>query len=358
MAKTIANVLTGVATLSIREPNDAIAEWSTTQQYAGSWSVRLYKGGSGNDGSTHLQMVPPTGITLAAWQTAIDLDAGWYSFYHWLQAITANWIQMEFRFEDPDSDGWVEVTAVPLQGVLGTGAWLQFPLLTTTPGGYGGVGETGTSFFNWGPLTQLTGMEAAVNGEGAVTSASNWILERVRFELWEAAPERTCYVDSIVINNVAYTVEPGGTAPAMSLSSPYTEVGYTEDGVTFAYTGDTADIEVEEETLPIGRVLTKETVEVTCNMAESSLVNLANAIGGSVRSGNIITIGDGVLKTLNLKIEGIDPAGFLRAYQIPKATATGAVASSYRKGTKTVIPVTFQALKSATGSITIVDNAT
>ncbi len=351
-----ANVLVGVATLSIREPNDAIAEWSTVQQQAGVQSVRLHKGGSGAAGSTHFQMVPPTGITLAAW--TVGIAAGQYSFYHYLQALNANWVQMEFRFEDPNSDAWVELTWAGLQSSLGTAAWVQQVLLDADTGGYGGIGETGASFFNWGPLTAMSGMEAAINGEGVVDTASDWILERVRLELWEAEPERTCFVDTLVVANVAYTIEPGGTAPAMSLSSPFTEIGYTEDGVTLTYTADEADIEVEEETIPIDRVITKETVEVTCNLAENTLANINNAMAGAVLVGNLLTLGSGVNKTLNLKIEGVTPAGFLRAIQIQKCTATGAVGQSYRKGEKIIIPVTFQALKS-TGvpAVTIVDNA-
>ncbi len=359
MAKTIANVLTGVAKLFIREPNDARAEWSTVQKQAGTQSVKLSKAGSGNAGSTHFQMTPPAGITLAAWQVAIDLDAGWYNFYHWLQAIRANWVQMEFRFEDPNSDAWVEITAMPLQAALGVAAWVQQNLITTDEGGYGGVGETGASFFNFGPLTQLTGMEAAINGEGDVTNASDWILERVRLELWEPEPERACYVDTITVHNVAYTIEPGGTAPAMSLSSPFVEVGYTEDGVNIIYTADVADIEVEEETVTIDRVITKETVEVSCNMAESTLNNLKNAMAGAALSGSILTIGAGVMKTMNLKIEGITPDGFLAAIMMPKVTALGAVAQSYKKGEKTMIPITLQALKpQGEPAVTMVYNET
>ncbi len=356
MAKTIANVLTGVAELAVRQPLDALAEWSTLQQFAGVESVKLYKGGSGNAGSTHFQMVPPTGITLANWTTGIA--AGQYSFYHYLQAIRANWVQMEFRFEDPNSDAWVEITWMGLQNALGTAAWVQQILLDADEGGYGGIGELGASFFNFGPLTAMSGMAAAIDGEGVVTDSSDWILERVRLELWEAAPERTCYVDSIVINNVAYTIEPGGTAPAMSLSSPFVEVGYTEDGVTITYTADEADVEVEEETFPIDRVLTKETAEITCNMAEGPLANLNNAMAGAVLVGNLLTIGAGVNKTMNLRIQAITPAGFLRQIFIPKATATGAVGMAYKKGEKTIVPVTFQALKPANEpAVTIVDNA-
>ncbi len=351
MAKTIANVLTGVATLGIRQPNDAIAEWSTAQVYAGSYAVKLYKGGSGNAGSTHLQITPPAGVTLATFTTSIT-D---YAFRHSLQAITANWVQMEFRFEDPNSDAWVELTAVPQQSTLGTAVYAQETLADNTQSGYGGVGEGGASFFNF-TLADLNLQEAAIDAEGVVDDASDWILERVRLELWEPEPERTCYIGSVTIAGVAYTIEPGGTAPAMSLSSPFVEVGYTEDGVTLEYTADEADIEVEEETFPIARVITKETVAITCNMAESSLYNIDKAIAGAVLSGSILTLGAGVNKTMNLKIAGINPAGFNREILIPLATSTGAVGMAYKKGEKTVVPVTFQALKGDSPALTIVDN--
>jgi len=356
MVKKSSNILTGVAELGIREPNDALAAWSTVQKFAGVESVKLYKGGSGNAGSTHFQMTPPTGITMTNWTAGIA--AGHYSFYYWYQAITANWVQMEFRFEDPNSDAWAEITWVGHQTTLGTAAWLQAVLADADLGGYGGVGETGTSFFNWGPLTQMDGMEAAILGEAAVTDPSDWILSRVRLELWEAAPERTCYVDSIVINNVAYTIESGGTAPAMTLSSPFTEVGYTEDGVTIEYTADEVDIEVEEETFPVARVIVKETCAVTCNMAENTMANLANAMAGAVLVGSLLTLGGGVNKTMNLRIQQTNEAGYLREIFIPLCTATGAVGSSYKKGEKTIVPVTFQALKPQDEpAVTIVNNA-
>ncbi len=356
MSKTIANVLTGVATLSVREPNDALAEWSTIQKQAGSRSVKLYKAGSGNPGSTHFQFVPPAGITLGDW--TVDIAAGNTSFYHYLQALLANWVQMEFRFEDPNSDGWVEITWVGLQSSLGTAAWVQQILLDADLGGYGGIGEAGASFFDFGPLTAMSGMEAAINGEGAVDTASDWILERVRLELWETSPERTCYVDTIEINGVTYTIEPGGTAPAMSLSSPYTEIGYTEDGVTLEYSPEESDIEVEEETVPIDRVLTKETIAVICNMAESSLANITKAMAGAVLSGNILTIGAGVNKTVNLKIAGVTPSGLIREILMPKATANAAVGMAYTKDAKTMVPVTFQALKpQGSDALQIIDNA-
>jgi len=184
-------------------------------------------------------------------------------------------------------------------------------------------------------------------------------LSRIRVELWEATPARYCHIDSVVVHGVTYEIEPGAaTAVGLILSSPYTDVGYTEDGVTFDYGVDTADIEVEEETFPIERRITKETLGITCNMAESSLFNIDKAIAGSVLSGSIITLGAGVLKKMSIKLDGTNPAGFIRSIELPLVTATGAVGMSYKKGEKTVVPVTFQALKPASGSVcTIVDNA-
>lgn len=354
MAKTIANVITGVATLSVREPNDALAEWSTVQQFVGDYSAKLSKGGSGNDGSTHVEFnVATRGITMTAWTAAITTN----SFRHHSSAVLGNFGQFEFRFEDPDSDAWVEITGVALQTYLGTNAWVLTTLADDTPSGYGGVDEVGLSIFNW-TLADLNLQQGVIEGVTTGGDCSNWILSRIRIELWEATPERTMYVDSVEVMGTTYAIEPGATTPALSLSSPFVEVGYTDDGVTVTYTADEADIEVEEETFPVDRVITKETAEVVCNLAEATLENLAKAMAGAVLSGSILTLGGGVNKTMNLKIEGIGPNGFLTSILIPKATTTGAVAIPYKKGEKTLVPITFQALKPQDEpAVTIVYNA-
>ncbi len=355
MAESIADVLVGVATLGIREPNNARAEWSTIQQYAGSRSVKLYKAGSGNAGSTHLQITPPTAQTLTAF---VD-DPTDYSFWYWYSVVTGNFVQFELRFEDPDSDAWVEVTVVPHQTTLGTGAWLQKSLAGSDLCGIGGVSELGVSFFDWDLSTSITTLITDIDAAAAGVDSGPWTLRRVRLELWEAEPERTAYIDSVELDGVVYTVEPGGTAPAMSLSSPYVTVGYTEDGVTLTYTADETDIEVEDETFPIKRVIIKETAEVTCNMAQSSLYNMDKAMAGAVLSGNILTLGGGVNKEVNLMIQGLNGDGYLVQIFIPKANATGAVGTSWKKGEKNILPVTFQALKPAhEPAVTVVYNAT
>lgn len=133
------------------------------------------------------------------------------------------------------------------------------------------------------------------------------------------------------------------------------EVGYTEDGVTVEYTADTADIEVEEETVPLERVITKETIAVTCNMAETSLYNIDKAIAGSVLAAAVLTIGGGVNKEMSVKVVGATThaAYTIVTILLPLATALGAVGMSYRKGEKTMVPVTFQALKGADAPCTV-----
>jgi len=92
-------------------------------------------------------------------------------------------------------------------------------------------------------------------------------------------------------------------------------------------------------------------------MAQSSLFNIDKAMAGSLLSGNILKIGAGVNKKITLQIRGTSPDGYIRAILIPSCTAMGAVGMAYTKDAKTVIPVTFQALKT-TGNpaVSIVDN--
>lgn len=140
------------------------------------------------------------------------------------------------------------------------------------------------------------------------------------------------------------------------IGGAYAEVGYTEDGVNMEYNADTADIETEEETFPIARVVTKERLSITCNMAEASLINIDKAMAGSVYAGSTITLGGGLIKEMSLRLIGKNPAGFNRTITLPLATSTGMVGMRYRKGEKTIVPVTFQALKGAGDVATIVDS--
>jgi len=357
----IAEVLTGVAVLEVGAPVGNRAEWSDEQYVTGSHSVKLSKMGGGDYGSTHF-LFTPTGVALA--QTGQDFEdqvGVWGWDYYRVGPVGTYWEQMELRFKDPNSESWVDVTVQVDVAALGGALWVTKDLADTDQCFFGGWSELDGSFSNWAAANIdaiVAAVDAAAPNQAAVTSFALWTLIRVRMELWETSTEHYVFIDDVVIEGQTFTMEPGATAPAaIILGAPFTEVGYTEDGVIATYTAEEADIEVEEETIAIDRVLTKEIFEVTCNMAQSSLFNIDKAMAGSLLSGNILKIGAGVNKKITLQIRGTSPDGYIRAILIPSCTAMGAVGMAYTKDAKTVIPVTFQALKT-TGNpaVSIVDN--
>jgi len=363
MAKTISNILTGVATLSIGTPNSR-AQWSTeiVRAAAGAYSIKITKRG-GAYGSTGV-LFNYTGPV----QTIddFDTDTDWGFWYYRQNVSGAYWMQMEYRFEDPDTTGWVDISTQTLvEGgpfmADNPEEWEHEVFATDDHCFFGGWSEPDGSFSNWTPA-DISVVATTIDTAAASLTAADvktWELKRVRCEIWESVPDRWAYVNSFEIAGVAYHLAPGDTTEAgILLAGPWTEIGYTEDGITIEYTADEADVEVEEETFPINRVITKETVNITCNMAESSLYNIDKAMAGSLLAGSILKLGAGVNKAISLQIVGTNPAGFYRSITIPFCTATGAVGMSYRKGEKTIIPVTFQALKTADEpAVTIVDNA-
>ena len=360
----ISNVLVGVATLGVRQPNDAIAEWSTADRHQGTYSVKLTKRSGGTNGGTGIKFCPPS-ITLGTWDTQVN-TAPLYQFWfrNQLTVGVRNWVQWGFRFDDPDSNAHAEITVYPYHSIAGDNIWTVCDLgvlaeaATPAPAASYGANEVGTAVNTWGAGLHTDTIRAAI-GNGCVVadpaSADDWVLSWVKINLYEGEDARYSYIDEIKVHGVSYSLEPGGDLPALEFESPYTEVGYTEDGVTMEYTADTAGIEVEEETFEIGRVITKETLAITCNMAEASLFNMDKAMAGSLLSGSILKLGAGTMKTMNLKLAGTNPAGFNREIFIPLATSTGAVGMPYKKGEKTVVPVTFQALKGTEPACTIVD---
>ncbi len=362
MPNTIANVLTGVATLSVGEPAGNRAEWSDVELYdVNTYSIKLSKAGTGAYGSTGVQFTPTAGQTIK--QLTDMAGEGQTSFRHWLSADTAYWLQLELHYEDPNSESWVDVTTQTMVAVPGTEMWLQEIIASTDSAGYGGWSDLTGSFSKWDALTVLTAIEAAVEGAAPTGSGhadvEDWALTRVKLELWESTPARHCYVNNIEINGVTYVMTPGSTTVAgIELSGPYTEVGYTEDGVDVTYTETGNPIEVEEEAYAVDYAITGEATEITCNMAESSLFNIDKAMSGSVLSGGILKLGGGVAKKINLMVKATNPASHIRAILVPSCVARGAVGVPYKKGEKSVIPVTFFALKTqGHPAVTIVDNA-
>ena len=148
------------------------------------------------------------------------------------------------------------------------------------------------------------------------------------------------------------------TTPGTAVGSVTTEFGYTEDGVTIEYTVDESDIDVEEETFTIKRVIQKEEFIITCNLAENLLANLENVMAGALTGGaGIVDLGAGAMREMALKFTGLTTGGLTRTIYIPYANPTGVVGSSYRKGEKTITPLEFKAYQGVAGGdvVTITD---
>jgi hypothetical protein len=182
--------------------DNGTAAWSTVHKYTGSSSVLLTHHAT-NVGSDYVQFVPAAGVTLAD-ITTIDADPEW-SF--WYYASAAPGPQLELKFTDPSSSGYVEVTLMPAQvGACAINTGTEVSVLAASGRAiWYGVGETGTAF-NWeteAGVYTLADVEALINAETGVADASDWVLTRVRAELWEAGA-RTCYIDDITIDGTTY----------------------------------------------------------------------------------------------------------------------------------------------------------
>ena len=203
-----ANPGTGI---TLGSASTGTAAWDSATVKCGSYSVELAELGTGTAGSTHVQFIPASGLTVSDFQDAITDTTPKWSFYHNLRAVTANWVQFELRFEDPDTTGWLEITAVPLQNTLGTTLWVEETLVAATPAGYGGNTPDGSSVFDWTLANDLTTVLADLNvlWNAAETgkTVTAYELSRVRLELWENGA-RTCYVDDVTIDGTTYEIEP------------------------------------------------------------------------------------------------------------------------------------------------------
>lgn len=208
------------------------AVWDSVSKQAGDYSVELEKTGAAGDNSIHFQFVPTKTITFG--EFCANIVAGTeYSFYHVSTGGAGNYAHWEFRFQDPVSfkmgadHGWIEVTLFVLQGNAGGGgAFAQVTLTGATTLIYGGRTPDGTGAADFAP-TLLSDLAANVvtewndkeddTGDGV----ANYVMERVRFELWEELPApRQCNIDTIVLDGDAYPVEPGMAGAKLGPSAP------------------------------------------------------------------------------------------------------------------------------------------
>lgn len=198
---------------------DNLATWDTAGPPVGDYDAKLEKKVGAGDSSIHFQFDPTKIITFGEFCTNVNAGTV-YSFNHKDDAAAGNYAQWEFRFQDPASyamgvdHGWIEVTTFPCQGLGGGESWKTKTLSGTTGSVYCGrtPDGTGADDLTNKPLSDLVanvGIEWNLHEPSTGEGVANYVMERVRFELWEGGLGRTCHIDTVVLDGDAYPVEPG-----------------------------------------------------------------------------------------------------------------------------------------------------
>lgn len=167
-----------------------------------------------------------------------------------------------------------------------------------------------------------------------------------------------------------YTAPPNTAAPTMATTglvtpaTPWTEIGYTVNGLAFSVDGKNQDIYVDEEANPILIVPDTATVTFDFECAEDTLANALLAYGrGALTSVAATTTVPGT-DTLQLSnnlnqyaccFVGVNAHGLSRMAYCPIVLPTGKVTTNYQRAKKArSYPVSLQAM-CPIGDISIVD---
>lgn len=153
-------------------------------------------------------------------------------------------------------------------------------------------------------------------------------------------------ISNVLVGIVTVSINP--TAGSAIGAGGWVDVGYTEDGARFLHSAGTEDIRVFGETFPVGRVLGDESLDILLQAAEATLTNLNYAMAGAVLAAKVITLGGGVQKEQAIRLVGTSPDSdaTTRTIWIPYTTAVGSMQHSYRRTSKSLVPMTFRAFKS------------
>lgn len=160
---------------------------------------------------------------------------------------------------------------------------------------------------------------------------------------------------NVLVGPARLLVAPSGStlptwvAGVLTWDPTWLEVGYTDKGTDLAYTPTVTDIDVDEETAPVKKILTKEKAIISCSMAEATLKNISRAISASIFTATPagvgtpgleeVDVGTGTLQECMVGLEGISPKGFERYIVGYRALAQSAVKMAFQRTTKTSIPL-------------------
>lgn len=146
----------------------------------------------------------------------------------------------------------------------------------------------------------------------------------------------------------------GGSGATPTVTPPlWTPAGATEQGWTATYSPSTQDINIEEQSTPVGRNVASATYEFVANLSENSIESLKLALSANRTISAPDSTHFGVdelrlssdLPTLAVVLETASRLNFPRRYYIPEAACAVAVGQSFARARGAqLVPVTFSSV--------------
>ncbi len=167
--------------------------------------AELYQ--SGSDDYAFVRVYPTTTITL---NTLSETNMPTFKYY---MTTSCQPPALELRFEDPLSDGYVDVTVFAYHTVTPVwpktgGIWYDTANYDLTMGhyavAYGLKSDGSTPIANFTGSNPLSAIKTQINALDA--SAANWVLTRVSPQVG-GEPVQTVYIDDIKVGSVTYYLE-------------------------------------------------------------------------------------------------------------------------------------------------------
>ena len=155
----------------------------------------------------------------------------------------------------------------------------------------------------------------------------------------------------VLVGQAAGFIQPydPGTPPALPLdtvalgtawTSPWTAIGATQEGLTFAFSRDATDIVIEEQPTPVDVVTNTMEWNVNTTLAEDSLQVMKWAYGGgtiTVQAATALLPGVSTLvissemQSFAFGFEGRNHLGFWRRVLIPVVKSVGQAETTFRR---------------------------
>jgi hypothetical protein len=139
------------------------------------------------------------------------------------------------------------------------------------------------------------------------------------------------------------------------VTSGWTYIGATEQGVSITFNPKTTDINIEEQPTPVAVPVDTADFQIVAALSEETLANIALAYGnagtvavtaaGASQPGKSVLSLSTIFPTMACAIIGKNQAGFARVLSVPGVMSAGQVKTDYRRSAAArMYPLTLNAV--------------